>query len=138
MVTCDQQEKVASSPKVLLGTTVHYRNTLKPVNQQASGLGNHTYVNPAHRLPGVDSGQGRGGPAHLSARHLAVGRARVASMSPRIQAQVLTFTTCKILWINGYMPCNPQLQFFDDTELLATQQPTAAARLLGCGFELGL
>ena len=40
--------------------------------------------------------------------------------SPRLQAQLLTFPSFKLLWINGYIPCDPQLQDFDDTELVAT------------------
>ena len=80
----------------------------------------HTYVIPAYRLPGVDSGRGRGGLAQLALRSTAVPRARVATQSPRLQAQLLTFPTCKVLWLNGYMPCDPQLDTFDDTELLTT------------------
>ena len=37
-----------------------------------------------------------------------------------LQAQILTFLTCNVLWVNGYMPCNPQLQTFDDNELVTT------------------
>ena len=44
--------------------------------------------------------------------------ARVESKSPRVQAQVVTFPNCKLVWINTYMPCDPQKQQFDDTELL--------------------
>ena len=80
----------------------------------------HTYVVPAYRLPGTDSGRGRGGLAQLSLKNTAVARARMATKSPRLQAQLLTFSTCTVLWINGYMPCDPQLQTFDDTELLTT------------------
>ena len=58
--------------------------------------------------------------AQLATRQLGVGRARVGTSSPRLQAQILTFPTCNILWINGYMPCDPQLQSFDDTDLVAT------------------
>ena len=82
--------------------------------------GYHTYVVPAYRLPGTDSGRGRGGLAQLSLRSTAMARARVATSSPRLQAQLLTFPTCTVLWVNAYMPCDPQLQTFDDTELLAT------------------
>jgi hypothetical protein len=80
----------------------------------------YTYVIPAYRLPGVDSGRGRGGLAQLAMKDVMVKRVRAMSRHPRLQAQVLTFPTCNVLWINGYMPCDPQLQMFDDTELLAT------------------
>ena len=80
----------------------------------------HSYVIPAYRLPGVDTGRGRGGLTQLALRSTAVARARVATKSPRLQAQVLTFPSCRILWINGYMPCDPQKQSHEDTELIAT------------------
>ena len=80
----------------------------------------HTYTIPAYRLPGVDSGRGRGGLVQLADRGLAVPRARVAAGSPRIQAQKLTFSTCEVLWINTYFPCDPQLQNYDATELIQT------------------
>jgi hypothetical protein len=76
----------------------------------------HCYVIPAYRLPGVDTSRGRGGLVQLALKNLAVKRTRILTKSPRIQAQILTFQTCKVLWINCYMPCDPQLQTFDDTE----------------------
>ena len=45
-----------------------------------------TYVVPAYRLPGTDSGRGRGGLAQLALRSTTVARARVATRSPRLQA----------------------------------------------------
>ena len=80
----------------------------------------HAYTIPAYRLPGVESGRGRGGLVQLADRGLAVPRARVAAGSPRIQAQKLKFPTCQILWINTYFPCDPQLQEYDATELIQT------------------
>ena len=79
----------------------------------------HTYVIPAYRLPGVDNGRGKGGLAQLSSRDFSKQRMRVATKSPRLQAQILSFPTCEILWINCYFPCDPRLQHFDldDTEL---------------------
>ena len=35
----------------------------------------------------------------------------------RVQAQVLMFPTSRILWLNTYMPPDPQLQNYDDWEL---------------------
>ena len=80
----------------------------------------HTYVVPAYRQPGVDSGRGIGGLAQLSLRTSAVPRAQMASKSQRLQDQLLTFPTCTVLWMNGYLLCDPQLQTFDDTELVST------------------
>lgn len=56
----------------------------------------------------------------LGGKDLAVKTARVESKSPRVQAQILTFPNCKLVWINSYLPCDPQKQQFDDTELLET------------------
>ena len=53
----------------------------------------HTYVTSAYRLPGVDTGRGRGGLAQLSLRNIAVSRSRIVTRSPRLQAQMLTFPT---------------------------------------------
>ena len=47
----------------------------------------HTYVVPAYRLPGVDSGRGRGGLVQLALRDRAVARARLATKSPRLQVE---------------------------------------------------
>ena len=76
----------------------------------------HTYVIPAYRLAGVDNGRGKGGLAQLSSRDFSKQKMRVATKSPRLQAQILSFPTCEILWINCYFPCDPPLQHFDDTE----------------------
>ena len=79
-----------------------------------------SYVIPAHREPGTASGRGKGGLVQLAEKGLAVARARVTSNSPRVQAQVLTFTSFKVLWMNAYLPCDPQFQHYDDTELIQT------------------
>ena len=94
------------------------KNTVQYFSEQFSQ--SHTYTIPAYRLPGVDSGRGRGGLVQLAERGLAVPRARVAAGSPRIQAQKIRFPNCQILWINTYFPCDPQLQDFDTTELIET------------------
>ena len=94
------------------------KNTVQYFSEQFSQ--SHTYTIPAYRLPGVDSGRGRGGLVQLADRGLAVPRARVAAGSPRIQAQKLKFPNCNVLWINTYFPCDPQLQDYDATELIQT------------------
>ena len=68
----------------------------------------YSYVIPGHRTPGQDSGRAKGGIAQLSRKSLAVKKDRVATHNYRIQAQVLNFTSCRILWINSYMPTDPQ------------------------------
>ena len=78
------------------------------------------FVTPAYRAPGVDSGRGRGGLVQLAEKSLTVKRSWVLGQSLRVQAQVLTFPTGKVIWVNSYMPCDPQTQHFDDTELIET------------------
>ena len=56
----------------------------------------------------------------LACKDLTVNTARVEAKSPRVQAQIMTFPNCKVVWINSYLPCDPQKQHFDDTELLET------------------
>ena len=56
----------------------------------------------------------------LASKQISTERNRIETKSPRLQAQILTFSNCKLLWINGYLPCDPQKQDFDDTELLNT------------------
>ena len=80
----------------------------------------HCYATLAYRLPGVDTGRGRGGLLQLASKQISTERNRIETKSPRLQAQILTFSNCKLLWINGYLPCDPQKQDFDDTELLNT------------------
>ena len=75
---------------------------------------------PGHRAPGVDNGRGMGGLVQLALKKIDVKRVRISTKSPRIQAQALSFPTCKVLWLNTYLPCDPQTQHFDDTELLQT------------------
>ena len=106
-----------------MSTIVQYKNISRQLRIQwfsEQFRESHTYTIPAYRLPGVESGRGRGGLVQLAERGLAVPRARVAARSPRIQAQKLTFPSCQVLWINTYFPCDPQQQDFDATELIQT------------------
>ena len=77
----------------------------------------YSYVIPAHRNPGQDSGRSRAGVAQLSRKSISVKKDRVVSRSFRIQAQVLNFPSCRLLWINTALPTNPQRVNYDDTEL---------------------
>ena len=74
---------------------------------------------PGHRSPGQDSGRAKDGLAHLSRKKLAVRKDRVVTRSYRIQAQVLNFPQHKILWINSYLPIDPQtVDNYDPTALV--------------------
>ena len=79
----------------------------------------HSYVIPGHRAPGQDHGRAKAGLAQLSKKSLAVRKDRVVTRNFRIQAQVLNFSSRRILWLNVYLPTAPQtLVQFDDTELV--------------------
>ena len=79
----------------------------------------YSYVIPGFRPPGQDNGRARAGLAHLSRKSLAVKKDRVVTYSYRIQAQVLNFPSSRILWINTYMPTDPQrVGQYDTSELM--------------------
>ena len=78
-----------------------------------------SYVIPAQRRPGQDSGRARAGVAQLCRKSISVKKDRVVTRSYRIQAQILNLPSSKLLWINTYLPTDPQKKTnFDDTELL--------------------
>ena len=79
----------------------------------------NSYVIPGFRPPGQDNGRARAGIAQLSRKCLAVKKDRILTHSYRIQAQLLNFPMCKILWINSYFPTDPQVvQNYDPSDLL--------------------
>ena len=121
-IKCQWVRDMASEHDVDFCTLQEHFKTVKSTDQwfKKQFSKHHTYVIPAYRLPGVDTGRGIGGLVQLARRDLAVSRARVVTQSLRVQAQILKFQTCKVLWINVYMPCDPQLQHCDDTELVQT------------------
>ena len=78
----------------------------------------NSFINPGHRDKYQDQGRPMGGLAQLSRSNLDVKTNRVKCDNFRVQAQVLTFAKVKLLWINAYMPTDPQLINYDETELL--------------------
>ena len=77
-----------------------------------------SYVLPAVRPPGQDSGRASGGIAQLVRKDLGIKKERVSSQNYRIQAQVLNLPSGRLMWINTYFPTDPQLVGeFDDTDL---------------------
>ena len=76
------------------------------------------YVIPGYRPSGQDSGRPKAGVAQLSRKCLDIRKDRVKTSNFRIQAQILNFSTSRLLWINSYLPTDPQTVEFDDTELL--------------------
>ena len=56
--------------------------------------------------------------AELSRKHYSVKKDRVKTHSYRLQAQILNLPGCKILWLNTYMPTDPQrINEYDDSVL---------------------
>ena len=78
----------------------------------------YSYVIPAYRRPGQDSGRAKAGVAQLSRKTISVKKDRVVSRSFRIQAQVLNLPSSRLLWINTYLPTDPQRMNYDDSELM--------------------
>ena len=79
--------------------------------------GYYSVIVPGHRSPGQDTGRAKAGLGQLCSKSLAVKRDRVTSKNYRVQAQVLHLPTTTVLWINTYLPTDPQQRNFDDTEL---------------------
>ena len=83
-----------------------------------SGFSNFVnYVKPGHREPGQMTGRAKAGLAQLCRRDYDIKKVRVTTNSYRVQAQVLQLPTSRVLWINTYLPPDPQLQKYDDRVL---------------------
>ena len=79
-----------------------------------------SYVIPAQRDKEQDSGRAKGGLAMLCNKNINVKKQRLKSNSFRIQVQVLSLPQTKLLWINTYMPTDPQTIIYDNQDLLNT------------------
>ena len=77
----------------------------------------NSYVIPGYRPYGQDSGRAKAGLAQLNRKGLDISKDRITTSCYRLQVQVLQFQTCKIMWINSYLPTDPQTVQFDDSEL---------------------
>ena len=85
-----------------------------------------SYLIPAYRSPDQDNGRARGGLAQLSSKKIGIRKERIGTNSWRLQAQILHIGNCQnpnttrysILWVNVYLPTDPQTINFDETELL--------------------
>ena len=92
------------------------KNTDKYFNSKFSEYS--SYVIPAYRPSDQDSGRAKAGLAQLSRKGLDIRKDRISTNSFRIQSQILNFSTCRIMWINAYLPTDPQTVNFDDAELV--------------------
>ena len=77
------------------------------------------YVIPAVRNRDQDSGRAKGGLAQLSSKKLKIKIVRIPTKLFRVQAQVIHFPSTRLLWINSYLPTDPQTIQFDSDELEA-------------------
>ena len=75
------------------------------------------FVVPGYREPGVDSGRPKGGLAMLSTKQKKLYKFRMKTSSFRIQAQILTFPNSRLLWINTYLPTDPQTAVYYEDDL---------------------
>ena len=78
----------------------------------------NSYVIPGHREKGQDSGRPKAGLAQLSRKDIDIKKDRIVTKNFRLQAQILNFSTSRLLWINAYLPTDPQNGEFDSNELL--------------------
>ena len=76
-----------------------------------------SFVIPGFREPGQEYGRAKGGLAMLSNKSKSVRKTRIKTDSFRIQAQVITLPKTKLLWINTYMPVDPQTIMYDKEDL---------------------
>ena len=82
----------------------------------------NSYVLPAHREEGRDTGRAQGGLAQLSLKTAGGVRSeKVNSPGWRLQAQILHFGGWRLLWVNLYFPNDPKVINFDAAELLVVQ-----------------
>ena len=78
-----------------------------------------TFVVPAVKCnKTVNRGRGKGGLAIIWKKHLTKYVTKVPCNNFRLQAIKFSLPQCEFLLINSYFPCDPQVENFDDSELL--------------------
>ena len=92
------------------------KNTDKYFSEQFDKF--DSYVIPGYRARGQDTGRPKAGLAQLSRKSIDIKKDRIVTKNFRLQAQVLNFSNTRLLWLNSYMPTDPQNNTFDDSELL--------------------
>ena len=97
----------------------HFKKTKSVDNFFKEQFNEYTsYVIPAYRDQCQDSGRPKGGLAQLTSKMLQVKSQRISTKNFRIQAHILQFPTTNLLWINSYLPTDPQSINYDDFELM--------------------
>ena len=79
-----------------------------------------SYVKKAVRDNSSHAGRPRGGLAQFVSKERNIKKERISSSSWRILAQILHVNDYKLLWINVYMPTDPQTQSMDESEAIST------------------
>ena len=78
----------------------------------------YQFVIPAHRSPGQEVGRAKAGLAQLTRKGTQVKKERLPVQGYRVQAQILSLPTSRVLWLNTYLPTDPQLRGeYDDNVL---------------------
>ena len=76
------------------------------------------FVLAAQRSPGQEFGRAKAGMAQLTKKGVQVKKDRVPTQSYRVQAQILHLPTSRVLWLNTYLPPDPQIiGEYDDSVL---------------------
>ena len=112
---------VRRNKQIIFSIQEHFKNN-KNTEQFVKDNFNdfYSYVIPAHRVLGQDTGRCKGGLVQCSRKMLSVRKDRLSTTGWRIQAQILNMPNTRLLWINSYLPTDPMLLNYDDTELLET------------------
>ena len=107
-----------------MGIQEHFKCTKSLPQLFKKEFGNYNAsICSAYREEGRDSGRAKGGLAQLSLKALnGVEREVVKTTGWRIQAQILRFGAWRLLWVNLYLPNDPQILNFDEQELLVVQE----------------
>ena len=80
--------------------------------------GYFAFVLAAHRSPGQEYGRAKAGMAQLSRKGVLVKKDIVAVQGYIVQAQILHLPTTRVLWLNTYLPPDPQIiGEYDDSVL---------------------
>ena len=76
------------------------------------------FVLAAQRSPGQEYGRAKAGIAQLTRKGVQVKKDRVAVQGYSVQAQILQLPTSRVLWLNTYLPPDPQtMGHYDDSVL---------------------
>ena len=97
----------------------HFKSTKTTDQYFKKKFPNHfSYVVAAQRSPGQEYGRAKAGLAQLTKKTLQVKKTRVATQGFRVQAQVLSLPSSIVLWLNTYLPPDPQnIGEYDDSVL---------------------